>query len=398
MTGLTEEEKAALDRLTAWLRRRKLQKAWLELIEDLIDWNRLYKQLKQKKAEREAQEAQAAQIMQRVARNSPATNVAMRVASKGTGPEVIRATRTVNWYATNWVHRSRLKWEQERHAAFLAEGEALAASSSSWFGSAPEAAPGVSFQFSAATRLAIAGEPIPTCKVAPPYKPPKNRGAALRVKAQQAHRPQPEPAMPMPDVDAEVEELMAMVQAAIEEGEHAPPPPPPPPQYYEEEDLVEEDEAVAAAAAAAQVAAAAAEAEPSAASVRRGARRRNGRPSRRRLRRRPRRGLRPRRRRGRPRHGGGGGAERQQAAKAAAKAQQQQQQGAAINTRIAANPPPSKAPARQPISSKWRKEEGCARSNDGRPPRRLRPSLPALLHPIGSAEAAAAEADARGAP
>ena len=290
-------------------------KAWLELIEDLIDWNRLYKQLKQKKAEREAQEAQAAQIMQRVARNSPATNVAMRVASKGTGPEVIRATRTVNWYATNWVHRSRLKWEQERHAAFLAEGEALAASSSSWFGSAPEAAPGVSFQFSAATRLAIAGEPIPPCKVAPPYKPPKNRGAALRVKAQQAHRPQPEPAMPMPDVDAEVEELMAMVQAAIEEGEHAPPPPPPPPQYYEEEDLVEEDdEAVAAAeAAAAQVAAAAAaEAE----AVRRereearAAARRPSRPSRRRLRRRPRRGLQRRRRRGR-RGGrkGGGGAE-----------------------------------------------------------------------------------------
>ena len=113
--GLSEPQNLLAQNITRWIRRRKLQRAWLELIEDLIDWNRLYKQLKQKKAEREAQ---AAQIMQRVARNSPATNVAMRVASKGTGPEVIRATRTVNWYATNWVHRSRLKWEQERHAAF----------------------------------------------------------------------------------------------------------------------------------------------------------------------------------------------------------------------------------------------------------------------------------------
>ena len=370
MTGLTEEEKAALDRLTAWLRRRKLQKAWLELIEDLIDWNRLYKQLKQKKAEREAQEAQAAQIMQRVARNSPATNVAMRVASKGTGPEVIRATRTVNWYATNWVHRSRLKWEQERHAAFLAEGEALAASSSSWFGSAPEAAPGVSFQFSAATRLAIAGEPIPPCKVAPPYKPPKNRGAALRVKAQQAHRPQPEPAMPMPDVDAEVEELMAMVQAAIEEGEHAPPPPPPPPPYYEEEDLVEEDDEAAAAPRRRPRRSRPRpprRRRPSAASVRRRAppHGRPSRPSRRRLRRRPRRGLQRRRARSASGRKGGGGAEQAAGGKGGRKGAAAAAAGCG-NKCAHRSEPATVQGARSPadLFKSGGKEEGCARSND----------------------------------
>ena len=48
--GLSEPQNLLAQNITRWIRRRKLQRAWLELIEDLIDWNKLYRQLKAKRA------------------------------------------------------------------------------------------------------------------------------------------------------------------------------------------------------------------------------------------------------------------------------------------------------------------------------------------------------------
>ena len=47
--GLSEPQNLLAQNITRWIRRRKLQRAWLELIEDLIDWNKLYRQLKAKR-------------------------------------------------------------------------------------------------------------------------------------------------------------------------------------------------------------------------------------------------------------------------------------------------------------------------------------------------------------
>ena len=119
---LDAPQSAALARLQRFCRQRVLRSKWLELVEDLVDWNRLYKSLQENRKKRD----RAAAVLQKGVRNSAATNVAMRVASRNDAPKLIKASAVVNAAARGWVARSRLKWEQARHAAFLAEAAELA--------------------------------------------------------------------------------------------------------------------------------------------------------------------------------------------------------------------------------------------------------------------------------
>ena len=73
---------AAVSRLQRFVRQRKLRHVWLELIDDLIDWNRLYKQLMAQKQRKAA----AASVLQKHARNNPHTSVAVRVAGRNAAP------------------------------------------------------------------------------------------------------------------------------------------------------------------------------------------------------------------------------------------------------------------------------------------------------------------------
>ena len=73
------KDTAAL-RLQRFVRRRRLHFMWLETVADLLEWNQLVNQLAEQREKRE----KAAAVMQRGVRRSPATNVAMRVASRRT--------------------------------------------------------------------------------------------------------------------------------------------------------------------------------------------------------------------------------------------------------------------------------------------------------------------------
>ena len=93
---------AAIVTLQRFGRRRFLRSIWFELVEDVIDWNNLYKALKKKREEREA----AVSIIKRCVRRSPATNMAMRVASRAAPQFLMKASATLNAAARGWVARS----------------------------------------------------------------------------------------------------------------------------------------------------------------------------------------------------------------------------------------------------------------------------------------------------
>ena len=153
-SGLPPAKDIAVRRLQRFVRQRTLRAKWLELVYDLVDWHRLYRQLQENKEKR----AKAASLLQRRTRNSPHTNIAMRVASKASAPVVFAASKVMNAYARGWVWRSRLKRLKREHVERLNEASQMAVAQSEAVSASDADAqlvPGLHWRWSPGTSLSL---------------------------------------------------------------------------------------------------------------------------------------------------------------------------------------------------------------------------------------------------